>query len=247
MATRLISVVVDTTDPARLASFWAAALGWQLTVDEPDEVAVESGSETEWGDGGAPCLTFVPVPEPKAGKNRVHLDLASADQHAQHETVDRLLALGARRVDIGQGPVPWVVLADPEGNKLCVLEPRADYAGIDRVAAVVLNCRRPQGLAEFWSAAIGWPAVDASPELVTLRHPDVVGATRLELLASNEPKQGKNRLHLDIAPHPGGKLAAEVARLEAAGARRSDVGQRGVSWVVLADPEGNELCVFTPR
>jgi hypothetical protein len=63
----------------------------------------------------------------------------------------------------------------------------------------------------------------------------------------DEPKRVKNRLHLDVAPSPGEDHAAEVARLRALGATPVDVGQRGVAWVVLADPEGNEFCVLTPR
>ena len=68
-----------------------------------------------------PTLEFLAVPVPKAGKNRIDLDLASAGEDDHQRTVDRLLAAGATRVDIGQGDVPWAVLADPEGNELCVL------------------------------------------------------------------------------------------------------------------------------
>lgn len=82
--------------------------------------------------------------------------------------------------------------------------------------------------------------------MVSLRNP-AAGATRLELLAVHEPRQNKNRLHLDVAPYPGDALAGEVASLEAAGARQIDIGQGNVTWVVLADPEGNEFCVLTAR
>jgi hypothetical protein len=247
MATRLISVVVDSADPARLARFWAAALGWRITVEEPDEVAVETVQEVEWGDGGLPCLVFVPVTDPKTTKNRVHLDLVSTSPRRQRDSVDQLVGLDARPVDIGQGDVPWVVLADPEGNELCVLEPREDYGHARGIAAVVLDCPDPQALAPFWSSATGWQVADASPQAVTLRHPHTQAATRLELLAVIDPKVGKNRVHLDVAPRPGDAPDEDVARLEAAGARRIDIGQGDVSWVVLADPEGNELCVLTPR
>jgi len=109
---------VDSVDPAPLARFWEAALGWRITEEEPDEVVLEppAGSPE---DGVVPDLLFLRVPEAKAGKNRLHLDLRPADQAAE---VARLEALGARRVDIGQGTsVTWVVLADPEGNEFCVL------------------------------------------------------------------------------------------------------------------------------
>lgn len=122
---------MDSVDPAPLARFWEAALGWRITEEEPDEVVLEppAGSPE---DGVVPDLLFLRVPEAKAGKNRLHLDLRPADQAAE---VARLEALGARRVDIGQGTsVTWVVLADPEGNEFCVLRAyteaeRAEYAG----------------------------------------------------------------------------------------------------------------------
>ena len=112
---------------------------------------------------------------------------------------------------------------------------------------MVLDCRDPQGLAAFWSQATAWPASADGTQLISRQHPTNAATPRLELLASEDPKQDKNRVNLDGAPPPGEALDREVTRLEAAGARRIDMGQRGVSWVMLADPEGNELCVLTPR
>jgi hypothetical protein len=118
MSIRIQCLCIDTTDPAGLASFWEAALGWRRTYDKEEEVILEppEGSREE---GIAPDLLFLRVPEDKAGKNRLHLDLRPEDQAAE---VARLEGLGARRVDIGQGPdVSWVVMADPAGNEFCVL------------------------------------------------------------------------------------------------------------------------------
>ena len=123
MATRLVHLVVDAAEPARLARFWAAALGWEVAGEEPDEVDIWP-SGFSYPDPVALPLVFVPVPEPKAGKNRLHLDLATESAAYQAAEVERLLALGAVHADIGQGDVPWVVLADPEGNEFCVLDPR---------------------------------------------------------------------------------------------------------------------------
>ena len=109
MPTRLDVVVIDALAPAALARFWAAALGYEVTLEEPDEVAVEPPD----GIAGLPLL-FVSVPKPKAAKSRIHMDLGSSVD------VRRLEALGAHRIDIGQGDVPWTVLADPEGNELCI-------------------------------------------------------------------------------------------------------------------------------
>ena len=118
MDIRIQCLCIDSTDPAKIASFWQEALGWRRTFDEDDEVVLEppAGSPE---DGIAPDLLFLRVPEAKPGKNRLHIDLRPKDQAAE---VARLEALGARRVDVGQGAeVTWVVLADPDGNEFCVL------------------------------------------------------------------------------------------------------------------------------
>jgi len=247
MSTRPDAVVVDALDPAELARFWSAALDWPVTYADDDEVVVEFSDEGGcWGDIGTVALVFGETTEPKQGKNRVHLDLASTSLTDQAATVEKLLDLGGSRVDLGQGDVPWQVLADPEGNELCVLEPREMYAGGPRVAAVVLDCADPAALAGFWQAATGWPVAHAEDGLVSLRHPGLP-ATALELVRSPDAKTVKDRLHVDVAPFRGDDQAAEVERLVAAGARPVDIGQRDVSWVVLADPDGHELCVLTPR
>jgi Glyoxalase-like domain len=118
MSIRIQCLCIDTTRPARLASFWEVALGWRRTYDKDEEVVLEppAGSPEE---GIAPDLLFLRVPEDKAGKNRLHLDLRPEDQAAE---VARLEGLGARRVEVGQGPdASWVVMADPDGNEFCVL------------------------------------------------------------------------------------------------------------------------------
>ncbi|MGQ0846970.1 MAG: VOC family protein [Sporichthyaceae bacterium] len=118
MSLRIQCLCINTTDPARLAGFWQEVLGWSRTYDEPHEVVLEppAGSPE---DGVSPDLLFVRVPESKSGVNRLHLDLRPVDQAAE---LVRVEALGAKRVDVGQGPdATWVVLADPDGNEFCVL------------------------------------------------------------------------------------------------------------------------------
>jgi len=120
MSLSIQCIDIDCADPDRLATFWQEALGWRRTHDTPDEVALEP-PEGSLEDGVAPDLMFLRVPDEKAGKNRLHLDLRPNDQAAE---VARLEALGARRADVGQGSnVSWVVMADPEGNEFCVLRP----------------------------------------------------------------------------------------------------------------------------
>jgi hypothetical protein len=245
MPTRLVHLVVDADDPARLGQFWAAALGWEMTEEEPGEVDVWPTGFT-YPDPVALPLVFVPVPGQETGKNRVHLDLASTSAGHQADLVGRLRDLGATPADIGQGDVPWVVLADPEGNELCVQEPRATYRDTGPVAAVVVDCVSPRVLARFWAQAAGWPCEHANADLAALRSPGDIGPY-LELLRTGGPKTVKNRIHFDVAPYRADDNAAEVARLRQSGATAADVGQDDVPWEVLADPEGNELCVLAPR
>ena len=116
VGSRWYTVVVDATNPALMARFWAAVLDYQIVFEQPDEVVIAKDRETY------PGIIFVPVPEPKTVKNRLHIDLNPDDQEAE---VARLLGLGARRVDVGQtDEVTWVVMADPEGNEFCVLTAR---------------------------------------------------------------------------------------------------------------------------
>jgi Glyoxalase-like domain len=242
MPTRLESLVVDAADPRALARWWADALGWAVTAQEPLEVAVEPPTPD---DLGVP-LVFVAVADPKVGKNRLHLDLPSASADDQAAQVARLVGLGARPADIGQGEeVPWVVLADPKGNEFCVLDWHDEYAATGAVAAMVVDAADPPALARFWSQAAGWPPVGSGERSSLLRSASGQGPY-LEFVTVEEPKRVKNRLHLDVAPYPGEDHAAEVARLRALGATPTDVGQRGVARV-MADPEGNEFCVLTPR
>ena len=120
MSLRWQSVCIDAHDGAAQARFWAEVLGWRITFEDADEVVLEppAGSPE---DGVAPDLLFLTVPEDKTVKNRLHIDLRPDDQESE---VERLVDMGARPVDIGQGDVSWVVLADPEGNEFCVLASR---------------------------------------------------------------------------------------------------------------------------
>ncbi|MFJ9540822.1 VOC family protein [Streptomyces sp. NPDC101225] len=117
MAVSLHHLVVDARDLPGLARFWCRVLDWQVLSEKPREVVIGPDESAATG------ICFMPVSEPKTVKNRLHFDLAPDDQDAE---VERILALGARRVDIGQGSgAGWVVLADPEGNEFCVLRPKA--------------------------------------------------------------------------------------------------------------------------
>ena len=246
MPTRLVHLVADARDPGRLARFWSALLGWEIADETPEEIDVWPAGYT-YPDPVAVPIVFVPVPESKTGKNRVHLDLASRSAADQAELVSRARDLGGGPVDIGQGEVPWVVMADPEGNEFCVLEPRDVYRDTGPVAAILTDCADPAALARFWAEAAGWPVTRTEDQLVGLRSPAGVGPY-LEFLRVPGGKTVKNRIHPDVAPYRGEDPAAEVARLRTAGAALADIGQGDdVSWTVLADPEGNEFCVLSAR
>ena len=111
-------IEIDCTDPARVADFWAAAFGWE--VKEQGEFLWMSATGNP---ADAPVFVFAAVPELKTSKNRLHFDVVTKGAD-QAEEVERLEGLGATRIDIGQGDVPWVVMADPEGNEFCVLARR---------------------------------------------------------------------------------------------------------------------------
>lgn len=112
------------TEP--IARWWAEVLGWKVTYEEPDEYEIEPPGEER--DSAVPALLFTKVPDEKVVKNRLHLDLRPDDRDAE---VTRLELLGAKRIEIGQGPdVTWVVMSDPFGNEFCVLRAlRPDEVG----------------------------------------------------------------------------------------------------------------------
>ncbi|MGC5166262.1 VOC family protein [Luteimicrobium sp. DT211] len=115
MTSRIVTIAIDASDAEVVAAFWCDVLGWRVVERDGDLVSI--GAE----DASWPTIDVAAVPEGKVVKNRLHLDLR-ADGTTTRAELDRLLALGARRVDVGQGTdVPWVVLADPEGNEFCLL------------------------------------------------------------------------------------------------------------------------------
>ena len=130
MPSRLANIAVDAIDPELVAAFWCAALDWQVL--EPEDGLVCVGPEG--GSDGCPGIDVIPVPEAKVVKNRLHLDLRPADD--QQVEVTRLESLGARRVNVGQtDSVPWIVMADPDGNEFCVLSVKKAVAELGIVVA----------------------------------------------------------------------------------------------------------------
>ena len=131
MSVRWYSVVVDCHDIKAQSRWWAEALDWRVAFESDDEVAVvpphalDETRDIPLAERG-PGLVFLRVPEDKAVKNRLHIDLAPQPGGDQEAEVRRLEAMGATRADVGQDPAiaTWVVMADPEGNEFCVLSAR---------------------------------------------------------------------------------------------------------------------------
>jgi hypothetical protein len=240
MTSRLVALCFDAGDPLRLARFWAVALRWD--VDD----RVHGGVGLVPTDGTPFRILFRPVREAKVGQNRLHLDLTTTSVDDQRETVETLVARGARHVDIGQrAEEPHVVLTDPEGNELCVIDPGNTFlAGCGRLGAI--NCDGTRAVGCFWSRALGWPLVWDQDEETVIRSPDRNGPLITWSGPPLMPKPGKNRLHLDIAPEDD-DVRSEVDRLVALGATHIDIGQGDVGWFVMADPDGNEFCVVPPQ
>lgn len=233
----LENVVVDATDPQLLGRFWEAALGTTTLTDE------EAGFETRLTvpDGPVLDLCFQPVSARPTEPQRVHLDLRSAGD--QQEIVERLLGMGAAPADIGQGDVPWVVLADPEGNPFCVLEERAAYADTGPLAAVVVHSADPDRDREFWGWLTGWVPVDGD-ELPGLRHPSGLGP-RIEFVPESAQKGSeKNRMHLDVRLEPGDDADAVAEAIAEHGGRELHFDWGDLPWRHHADPSGNEFCVL---
>jgi hypothetical protein len=241
MTSRLASVTFDAIDPLRVARFWAGALGWDIHDETGGEIGLLPTDGTRF------LFVFVPVAEPKTEKNRLHLHLVSESAEHQAEMVADLLGLGARRIDVGQAvDAKHVVLADPEGNELCVLV-RGEFVADTGLLGEIAFDPADHSTGYFWGEALGWPVLYDQDGDTAIRHPSGRGPFITFGPPGVPPKQVKNRVHLDLAPRITDDHGAEVDRLVAAGARRVDIGQGDAPWVVLADPDGNELCVLTPR
>lgn len=236
---RLENIVMQARDPARTGAFWSAALGLVDGGPTPD-----GDYEARLTVPGGPWLDICiePVAHPPQPGWRLHLDLLGGAR--QQEVVDRLVGLGARRVDVGQGEVPWVVLADPDGNAFCVMDEREAYRDTGPIAALPLDSADPQRDGRFWAALTGWvPTAGVAP--VTLRHPSLRGPL-LELWPEPGPKVRQNRTHLDVRPETAGPDQAETVEfaLSLGATRATEDWAQGHPWVVMRDPSANEFCIL---
>ncbi|WP_425474865.1 VOC family protein [Nocardioides cheoyonin] len=232
MTCQLLGLGFFANDPPLLACFWAGVLGRELdgggvVVLPPDDVGLR--------------LRFLPADEPKTGLNRTHFDLTSESAEGQRETVERALALGARPFDVGQSPDEGhVVLADPDGNEFCVIEPGNGFlAGCGFLGAV--NGDGTQAVGYFWGRVLDWPLVWDHDEETAIQSPR--GGPKLAWGGPPVmPKPARNRLFFEIAPVDA-EQGTELDRLVTLGARPLETLDDGSLF--LADPDGNEFRLLT--
>ena len=238
----LFALCIAANDPQRLARFWQGLLGWPLA----NEGGVAGATDDTGGNTGGVALLptddtgfrlrFLPSDEPKTRRNQIHVDLTSASLDAQESTVARVLELGGRHYDVGQrGDEGHVVLADPEGNEFCVIEPGNRFlAECGFIGALSSDGSRALGL--FWSEALGWPLVWDQDEETAIQSP--LGGTKVAWGGPpDSPKVTRDRQCFDLV---ASDVPTEVARLVDLGATRLTERDGGVE---LADPGGHEFMV----
>jgi predicted enzyme related to lactoylglutathione lyase len=236
MTTRLVALDFDAIDPPRLARFWADVLGWEV-ADDPEGAALLPTDGTEFR------LRLLRVQARKTDRKQMHLHLTSTSLEDQQQTVARALGLGARHIDVGQRPEEGhVVLADPEGNAFCVIEPGNKFlAGTGFFGEVGYD--GPKEVGYFWSKALGWPLVWDRDQQTSIQSPR--GGPKVSW-GGPRPEAEKYRPRFVAAP-AGGDQQAEIDRLISLGAARVGGGDRDASHVVMADPDGNEFTLLAPR
>jgi catechol 2,3-dioxygenase-like lactoylglutathione lyase family enzyme len=240
MSLGFLALCFAANNPLRLAEFWGHVLGREVVDDGHNWIALPASDAA-----GLP-IRFHPTLVANPDRHRMHFDLTSTSLEDQQQTVARALQLGARHLDIGQGPdVEHVVLADPEGNEFCVIEPGNTFlAGCGFMGAV--NCEGTQDVGYFWSEALGWPLVWDRDQETAIQSPR--GGPKVTWSGPPvAPKTGRNRLHFDVAAVGSADPEAEIARLISLGASRLETDRAGVGRVLIADPDGNEFCVLTTQ
>lgn len=239
MTTHLVALDFDAIDPLRLARFWADVLRWEI-ADDPEGAALSPTDETEFR------LRLLRAQARNTDRMQMHLHLTSTSLEDQQRTVARALGLGARHIDVGQRPEEGhVVLADPEGNAFCIIEPGNNFlADTGFFGEVAYD--GPKEVGYFWSKALGWPLVWDRDEETSIRSPR--GGPKISW-GGPRPETEKNRPHFDVALAVDGDEQAEIDRLISLGATRIDIGDGDgdARRAVMADPDGNAFSVLVPQ
>jgi Glyoxalase-like domain len=239
MTARLAALALRSTAPSELARFWAHALRWSINLPDGDD----GEAEIVPTDATTFSLVIQRSDGAKVGQNRIHFDLTTTSLDDQNATVTELLDIGAAHIDIGQDRADThVVLADPEGNEFCIIDPHNRFLETcPRLGAV--NCDGSHALGEFWSAALGWPLVWDQDEETAIQA-DGTGPKITWSGPPLMPRAGVERFHFHIAPTPGTSPLTTLDHLLALGATRHETDHACPGATVLCDVDGNPFCLF---
>jgi catechol 2,3-dioxygenase-like lactoylglutathione lyase family enzyme len=224
MTLQLAAVTFEVADAPAVAAFWAGLLRREV-IAEPGGALVP-GDDTQVG------LRFVTSNTERVGPRRLHLHLTSCSREDQQRTVETALGLGGRHIDVGQeADDDFVVLADPGGNELCVIEPDNNFlAGTGYLGEVTCDGTRDVGL--FWRDVLDWRLVWDENQETAVQSP--LGGTKVSWGGPPvEPKHGRNRQRFDLVT---ADPSSEAERLVALGAT---LLAELVEGIELADPDGN--------
>lgn len=219
---RFKKICVDAVDPLSLGAFWAAVLDYRLAADDRGEAGLLDGD-------GNYRLWFNQVSQEKSVKHRVHLDVYA-------RSLADLEALGASVLPEGDDR-RWTVMADPEGGEFCAF--LRDEWPDRRLHALGVDCVDALAQARWWYDVLGGRYIDEGEWATVTDLPELPGMT-FDFAPVPEAKAGANRIHWDLAVDSIDPLLERGATLLRA------KGDGGIGWDVLADPEGNEFCCFTP-
>lgn len=215
MAISLVGLRILALDPAAQARFWAALLGFPVADETVDAPGLS--------------LRFVSTDQPQAAQTRIHLDLTSSSPDDQRARVSTALRLGGQHADVGQEPsAGHVVLADPEGNELCVIPPGNQFLADTGLIGAV-NCDGTHALGVFWSGALDWPLVWDEDEETAIQSP--AGGSKVTwsgppLMTRETPER--------ITFHVATQGREDIRRLVELGATDLGAGR-------FLDPDGNQF------
>jgi hypothetical protein len=220
---RFKDLCLDAVEPDVVGPWWASVLGLEWKPRPPDEGAIVGATpgHTIW---------ICKVPETKTTKQRVHLDIyvrALAD----------LEATGSVVVEPQREGWGWTVMADPEGGEYCAFV--REELPTERLHGLVVDCADPDSIADWWAGVYGADVVHDERGFATVENVPGMPILTMDFVPVDEPKTVKNRIHWDVT-------AADVAGLVALGAAILRSRDDEIDWTVMADPDGNEFCVFAP-
>ncbi|MDH6696794.1 VOC family protein [Streptomyces griseoviridis] len=234
MTSELFAICFDTARPSHAARFWSGLLDRESAEGPGGDVTILPPDPTGFR------IRFLPSQEPKTAQNQAHFDLTSTSPDNQRETVARALRLGGSHLDVGQLPAEGhVVLADPDGNELCVIEAGNRFLA-DTGPIGALACDGTRDVGRFWSEALRWPLVWDQDQETAIQSPN--GGTKITWGGPPvAPKTGRSRVRFELAVSAGVPWEAEVDRLISLGAARTGPGGSDDGPLPLLDPDGNEF------